>query len=225
MLLSVQTHLTHTHPHNSQNRDENFQVHRSYLCGDQNTPRGGLGRHWRSDVMVTETGRERSEEHLELEHLCSRETTESTSQPCTRERNLSCPQHALHSEPTQETRNQPCSAGLGRANGMACCLPFSRTTEASLAQRDGFSKKGLGHQRAVSYLFQESFIESAFLLWKRLCLEGATPRSHCPPLGPPNLQQHCWGRLVGGSRWCSFSGGASSGWSGEMGEAPAWGWN
>lgn len=44
------------------------------------------------------------------------------------------------------------------------------------------------------------------------------------PVGPPNLQQHCWGRLVGGSR-CSFSAGASSGWSGEMGEAPAWGWN
>lgn len=42
--------------------------------------------------------------------------------------------------------------------------------------------------------------------------------------GPPNLQQHCWGRLVGGSR-CSFSSGASSGWSGEMGGAPAWGWS
>lgn len=86
--------------------------------------------------------------------------------------------------------------------------------------------KGLGYQRVMSYfsgiIHRECFLH---LSQKQLCFYGTAPISHCPPLGPPNLQQHCWGRLVGGSRWCSFSGGASSGWSGEMGEAPAWGWN
>lgn len=49
-----------------QNTDEDLQVHRGYLCGDQRAPHGSLGRHWRSSAVVTETNGERSEEHLEL---------------------------------------------------------------------------------------------------------------------------------------------------------------
>lgn len=50
----------------------------------------------------------------------------------------------------------------------------------------------------------------------RMSREVARVRRRPTAQGPPNLQQHCQGHLVGGSR-CSFSAGASSGWHGEMG--------